>query len=101
MKVVEDDHFCTDKESVFRIWNNELHKLYNRPEALLQHFDEEFYLQKISDKERLENEMKQANHTSNMFLNDDIGIDEIEKVVQKTQCGKATGIDHIPTDVLK
>ena len=73
--------------------------LYNNDKA--NNFDFHFQREALSHKAVLEDNMLDPLYESNTELNQNIGMEEIEKMVMNTKNWKSTGIDSIPYEVLK
>ncbi|XP_077983286.1 uncharacterized protein LOC144438131 [Glandiceps talaboti] len=97
---VYDDHgqLLTDKDIVLDAWKRDFSSLYNNPDG---DYDEDFLNQIIHHKGVLENNMIDPLHESNVAINQNISLEEVEKVVNKVKRGKSVGIDRIPGEVLK
>ena len=45
--------------------------------------------------------MNRIKKTPNIYLNEQLSYDEVEKAVRKLQNGKSPGLDNIPNEILK
>ena len=64
-------------------------------------FDSHFQSEALSHKALLEDNMLDPLYESNVDLNQNISIQEIERVITNAKNGKATGINNIPYEVLR
>lgn len=101
MTVYENGSAVSDEDIVLNRWKEDFCNLYNRPEGENDNFDNVFHESVKRLKANMEEQMNAPGYTENVFLNDHIGYDEIEKVIEKLKGGKAMGIDFIPNEVLK
>ena len=91
----------SDFETVLNTWRDEFSGLYNRPVDQNVDFDNEFYADAMNYKNRCEYNMSQPDYISNDFLNGNISLEEVEKVLNRLKNNKACGFDCIPNEVLK
>ena len=80
-------------------WKNDFEKLYNNDEN--NTFNDDFHREALSHKLLLEDRMLDPLYDSNMELNHNKDISEIERLVMMAKNGKSVGIDCIPYGVLK
>ena len=81
-------------------WKTDFESLYNPPPEIDNKFDNTFRQNITTQVELMEGNMNTEND-SNIFLNDRISYDEVEKVISKLKNNKACGIDNISNEVLK
>ena len=96
---LNDDNFSNDINVILDKWETEFSNMYNKPNEVTRHFDNNFLEFIIREKERLESNNDDSN--SNIVLNEAISYNEVESVIVKLKPGKATGIDNVPNEVLK
>ncbi len=95
-----NDLVC-DIATVLDKWKDDFHSLYNCPDDD-PNFEDQAFLESIRiQKNNREMEMNMPDYTSNPELNRPLSFDEVEKAVWKLKCGKSSGIDCIPNEVLK
>ena len=96
MKVKHDNNEQSSEPlTVLNKWKTDFSNLLNNKDT--QNFDNIFLYQALHEKIALENNMSNENLT----LNSELEYWEIERVVNKLNNKKATGIDNIPNEVLK
>ncbi len=96
----EDGTVNNNVTDVLSKWSEDFSKLYNNVDHE-SNFDDKFYDECISQKEHIENNMKDPLYEQNKVLNAGISLEEVRKCVLKSRNKKATGIDEIPNEVLK
>ena len=74
-------------DDVMNVWKESFHGLYNRP----QPEEDALYTELINCKIYLEDQMSDENFTPNIFLNQSISFDEVEKVIDRSKTKKLSG----------
>ena len=98
-EVYDDDcNIRTDIDFVLNKWKTEYEKLYKSD---VTQFDNDFYKQILELLRNAENRMSDPLYTSNITLNKNISVQEINSVVDKLKNNKSPGIDKITNAVLK
>ena len=90
-----------EKTVVLETWEKEFHRLFNPLDSGRNLFDEQFYEQKLQEKDIFEERMNVHDYSGNPDLNRDITVDEIDKVLNNLKNKKAVGPDQVPNEVLK
>ena len=101
LKVTIDNEIVCDLNVVKDKWKHDFMCLYNPTSNAQVEYDEEFYRDAKSTVQLLEHEMQTENYVENVYLNYTITMEELNNVVCKLKCKKATGADNIPNEVLK
>ena len=89
----------TDEQYVLNKWKMDFECFYNNDKE--NNFDSHFQREALSHKAVLEDNILDPLYESNTELNQNMSMEEIEKIVMNTKNGKSTGIDSIPYKVLK
>ena len=100
MRVSEGGTITTDKNKVLHKWATDFESLYNVTEEAQSTFNSTFYDDILDTVRRYEHESDQED-SPNIYLNDKLSYDEVEKAVRKLQNGKSPGLDNIPNEILK
>ena len=74
-------------DDVMNVWKESFHGLYNRP----QPEEDALYTELINRKKYLEDQMSDENFTPNVFVNQSISFDEVEKVIDRLKTKKLSG----------
>ena len=82
--VYKDGLICGDEEYVLDKWRTDFESLYNPPSEIDNEFDNTFRQNITTQIELMEGNMNTEND-SNIFLNDRISYDEVEKVISKLE----------------
>ena len=97
MEVYDNDgSIIYDTDAVLDRWKTDFEGLYNIPEGV-HSFDNAFFQHAIHSKLQLEREFE----NDNVFLNRDISIEEVYRVVNNAKNKKAVGLDNLPYEVFK
>ena len=89
----------TDETFVLNRWKTDFENLYRNDDE--NAFNTEFQNEALSHKTVLEENMLDPLYESNSDLNQNISLQEIQKIIMNAKNGKSSGIDNIPYDVLK
>ncbi len=92
----ENGEITSDLETVLNKWKTDFDNLYKTDSKT---FDNNFYNEIKALLRNSENSMNDPLYVSNAFLNRNISIDEVSKVVDRLKNNKAPGIDKIPNEV--
>ena len=90
-----DNETVTDKSKVLHHWKNTFDKLYQTPDHVKQHYDNEFYKKTLSNLKYLKESFSIDAQGS---LNNPITLDETKYALQKLKDRKATGCDEIKNE---
>ena len=93
-----DGNVVCDKDVVLATWEKEYNSLLNSNDGV---YDESFLSSIQAIKAHRERNMLDPLYISNYSLNKALELDEVRKIVNGSKCGKATGLDGIPNEVLK
>ena len=100
METTDDNgDIVTDETFVFNRWKTDFQNLYRNDDE--NAFDIQFQNEALSHKTVLEENMLDPLYESNTDLNQNISLQEIQKVIMNAKNGKSSGVDNIPYDVLK
>ncbi len=53
------------------------------------------YADLLTNKEKLDSDMLSPEYNENIYINEDILYNEMNQVINRLQCNKSVGIDHI------
>ena len=74
--------------------------MYNVTQETQSTFNSTFHKDILDTVRRYEHEAGQED-SPNIYLNDQLSYDEVEKAVRKLQNGNSPGLDNIPNEILK
>ena len=100
MRVCEGGTITTDKNKVLHKWATDFESLHNVTQEAQSTFNSTFHKDILDTVRRYEHEADQEDFP-NIYLNDQLSYDEVEKAVRKLQNGKSPGLDNIPNEILK
>lgn len=102
LKVYDENGIVnTDIEFVLNKWKQDFDTLYKCPSNIDSDFNDDFFKEIKSQKNRWEAQMEEPDYECNPELNNPLSFDEIERMVNRLKQRKSTGIDEIPNEVLK
>lgn len=93
----EGGNITRDQEKVMAHWTREFRSLYG--DAPVGEFDEDFYLFRVSDLTKMEEDTSAVNTA--LEINGDITLQEVTRAVKSLKDRKAAGMDKIPNEALK
>ena len=90
----------TNETCVLNQWKTDFENLYKNNDGE-NTFDSHFQNEALAHKTVLEDNMLDPLYESNSDLNQNISMQEIEKIIMNAKNEKSSGIDNIPYEVLK
>ena len=96
---LENGECCSDVGLVLQKWEKDFTDLFSGCNHSM--FDEAFLKEVSGQKIMMESEMSADTYNCNFYLNANLTIEEVRRVVEKSKSRKATGIDDISYEVLK
>ncbi|XP_049903768.1 uncharacterized protein LOC126392428 [Epinephelus moara] len=100
LEILKDDGESSfEIDLILKQWERDYRNLYTGNNPLL--FNDHFLNEVCRLKGELEKDMNNAMHCSDHILNDDITLEEVQKVADKAKLNKAVGVDEIPNEALK
>ena len=91
-----DGSISVDVSDVLRKWRNDFHSLFNGSGQVT---DNELGTSDVNTSSNMTDNVSNQQHQQ--IFNQHISIFEVKKAIDSAKRGKATGIDNIPTEVLK
>ena len=101
MMVYRDDGSKNyNHRDVFEKWKSDFCTMLNRPPDESEEFDNVFYQETVR-KLLVEETLPNADLNQDQGINNGISIQEVKSVIRKLKCGKSTGPDFLPNEILK
>ena len=95
----QNDDIETNETCILNQWKTDFENLYKNNDGE-NSFDSHFQNEALAHKTVLEDNMLDPLYETNSYLNQNISMQEIEKIIMNAKNGKSSGIDNIPYEVL-